>query len=174
MWGLGGEKWVHELLHSACLRALALQLPSLCPWRWEEANEGGGSGKSPGALGGMRGTQELLASHLSGQCPVLELGNGGPRRQGEGTRIGGGVSVLLKLSSKKWLDFEVVGSVPAWGSKVVESRQRSTKNVLELARMDCATTGQGNLFGLATWLFVRVPKETASGLGHEGGGWHCP
>lgn len=31
-----------------------------------------GSDNSPCALGGRRGTQELLASHLSGQCPVLE------------------------------------------------------------------------------------------------------
>lgn len=29
---------VHELLHAACLEALALQLPSSCPRRWEEVN----------------------------------------------------------------------------------------------------------------------------------------
>lgn len=70
---------MHELLHAACLHALALQLPPLCPRRWEEANGEGDSRRSPGGLRGRLGTWEPLASHPSGWCPKLGQWEQGPQ-----------------------------------------------------------------------------------------------
>lgn len=93
MRGLGGKR-VHELLHSACLRALALQLPPLCPWRWEEA-DGGAAVRVP--CSGRRAwcTGAVGITSVRPVPSAGAVGNGRPRRQGRGTRIAG-VAVLLE------------------------------------------------------------------------------
>lgn len=93
VWGLGGQKRVHELHHAASLQALALQLPPLYPRRWKEVNGERSSGRSPGALGGRLGTRESLASHPSGWCPKLGQWKQGPQ---EAERRGGDVLLMLR------------------------------------------------------------------------------
>lgn len=78
---------MHELLQAACLHALALQLPPLCPRRWEEANGEGDSRRSPGGLRGRLGTWEPWHHTRQAGAPSWGSGNRGPRRQRGGAEM---------------------------------------------------------------------------------------
>lgn len=71
-----------ELLHAACLQALALQLPPLCPWRWKEAN---GEGAAAGALV-LWEEVSVPEDHWHHICQAGAVGMG-PRRQRGGARM---------------------------------------------------------------------------------------
>ena len=151
---------------------------TLVPAEMEGGEWGGGSGRSPGALGGRLGTREPLASHLSGWRPRRGLWERAPGGREEGQGCVADVAVPLELSSGKWSGSEVVGPLPVWESEAVERGAREVPRASKSQEERCAHRSPGR----ARWAGrpalcqsteeARGPGRRWVGAGTAQAAWH--